>query len=248
MGDRRWQSLRRCEVGRRVEDRRVDATEWEEIRNGLRDEAHRWLQALGSPRDATDVELSGMIASIAHLAYHLGAIRQINKQARGPKRGNVLSRFDGGDRTEFWNRLRAPCNASSHPRPPRHQSMQHLAGPAVAGCPELTLRAFLPVRVIDAFLVRATDDSIRNHHRLCTVLFDKLRMALAISDVISHSWSSDNHRWSSVASAPFASRIPTTTLRPGDHLVRRMRPLQRDCHESHVAFFSGPQRLVMHVV
>jgi hypothetical protein len=26
----------------------VDATEWQEIRNGLRDEAHRWLQALSS--------------------------------------------------------------------------------------------------------------------------------------------------------------------------------------------------------
>jgi hypothetical protein len=65
----------------------VDTTDWDEIRNGLRDEAHRWLQALNSPRDATDVELSGMIASIAHLAYHLGAIRQINKLVRGPKEG-----------------------------------------------------------------------------------------------------------------------------------------------------------------
>ena len=65
----------------------VDATEWERIRNGLREEAHRWLQALGSPRDVTGVELSGMVGSIAHLAYHLGAIRQINKDARGPKEG-----------------------------------------------------------------------------------------------------------------------------------------------------------------
>ncbi len=65
----------------------VDPADWDEIRNGLRDEAHRWLQALTSPREASEVELSGMIASIAHLAYHLGAIRQINKQARGPKEG-----------------------------------------------------------------------------------------------------------------------------------------------------------------
>lgn len=65
----------------------VDATEWDEIRNGLGEEARCWLRALSSPRDATEVELSGMIASIAHLAYHLGAIRQINKQARGPKEG-----------------------------------------------------------------------------------------------------------------------------------------------------------------
>src|SRR5688572_18136280 len=66
---------------------RVNAGQWDEIRNGLRDEAHRWLGALGSPRDATEVELSGMVASIAHLAYHLGAIRQIDKGARGPKEG-----------------------------------------------------------------------------------------------------------------------------------------------------------------
>ena len=29
----------------------VDATAWDEIRNGLRDETHRWLAALSSPRD-----------------------------------------------------------------------------------------------------------------------------------------------------------------------------------------------------
>jgi hypothetical protein len=66
---------------------RVDAAAWAEIRHGLRDESHRWLAALGSPRDATEVELTGMIASIAHLAYHLGAIRQISKDGRGPKEG-----------------------------------------------------------------------------------------------------------------------------------------------------------------
>jgi hypothetical protein len=31
------------------------------------------------------VELSGLVSSIAHLAYHLGAIRQIDRTARGPK-------------------------------------------------------------------------------------------------------------------------------------------------------------------
>src|SRR5687768_10458369 len=65
----------------------VDATEWDEIRNGLRDEAQRWRDALKAARDVTDVEFSGMVGSIAHLAYHLGAIRQINKQARGPREG-----------------------------------------------------------------------------------------------------------------------------------------------------------------
>jgi len=65
----------------------VDITAWKEIRDGLRDEAHRWLTVLGSPRDVSDVELTGMIASIAHLAYHLGAIRQIAKDGRGPREG-----------------------------------------------------------------------------------------------------------------------------------------------------------------
>ena len=65
----------------------VDASAWQEIRDGLRDEAHRWLEALNPAREVTDIELTGMIASIAHLAYHLGAIRQIDKQARGPTEG-----------------------------------------------------------------------------------------------------------------------------------------------------------------
>ena len=65
----------------------VDLAAWQEIRDGLRDEAHRWLQVLKSGRDVTDVEFTGMIASIAHFGYHLGAIRQISKDTRGPTEG-----------------------------------------------------------------------------------------------------------------------------------------------------------------
>jgi hypothetical protein len=65
----------------------VDTAQWHEIRGGLESEAERWLETLRAPREATPVELSGMVASIAHLAYHLGAIRQIAKTARGPKEG-----------------------------------------------------------------------------------------------------------------------------------------------------------------
>ena len=65
----------------------VDDAAWQEIRQGLRDETERWTQALSSPREVTDIELTGMIGSIAHLGYHLGAIRQINKDARGPREG-----------------------------------------------------------------------------------------------------------------------------------------------------------------
>jgi hypothetical protein len=65
----------------------VDPGAWDEIRAGLRDETQQWLELLQSPRDCSGSELTGMISSVAHLAYHLGAMRQINKTVRGPKEG-----------------------------------------------------------------------------------------------------------------------------------------------------------------
>ncbi len=65
----------------------VDDATWTEIREGLRAEAERWLQILTAPRDVSDMEAAGMAASVAHLAYHMGAIRQIDKRARGPREG-----------------------------------------------------------------------------------------------------------------------------------------------------------------
>src|SRR5215467_1223550 len=56
----------------------VDDDEWTAIRNGLRHETHRWLQVLGAPRTANEIEFTGIISSVVHLAYHVGAIRQIN--------------------------------------------------------------------------------------------------------------------------------------------------------------------------
>lgn len=65
----------------------VTESEWEALRLQLRDEAAKWLTVLRTPREVAGIELSGMIGSIAHLAYHLGAIRQINANARGPVEG-----------------------------------------------------------------------------------------------------------------------------------------------------------------
>lgn len=67
--------------------REVDARQWDEIRNGFKDETRRWLEVLRTPREVSETELNGMVASIAHFAYHMGAIRQIHQQARGPKEG-----------------------------------------------------------------------------------------------------------------------------------------------------------------
>jgi hypothetical protein len=69
----------------------VDTKQWDEIRAGLRHEIERWLTALESPREVSDAGLKGMIGSVAHLAYHLGAIRQIDKSTRGPKEGTFTS-------------------------------------------------------------------------------------------------------------------------------------------------------------
>jgi hypothetical protein len=66
---------------------KVSASEWQEIRDGLRDETHRWLKVLKTSREVTKMELTGLVGSVAHLAYHLGAIRQIAKTARGPREG-----------------------------------------------------------------------------------------------------------------------------------------------------------------
>jgi hypothetical protein len=66
---------------------RVDEPAWNAIRGGLRREAREWLAALGSPREVAPIEFIGMMASIAHLGYHLGAIRQISKSTRGPREG-----------------------------------------------------------------------------------------------------------------------------------------------------------------
>jgi hypothetical protein len=64
--------------------------EWRRLRADLRLEADRWLAALGTPREVQDIELNGVIGSIAHLAYHLGAIRQIDRASRGPaERGSA---------------------------------------------------------------------------------------------------------------------------------------------------------------
>jgi hypothetical protein len=69
----------------------VDEAQWQEIKTGLRAESERWLEALKSSRDVDHIELAGMIGSIAHFAYHLGAIRQISKETRGPKEGTFQS-------------------------------------------------------------------------------------------------------------------------------------------------------------
>ncbi|MGH7699885.1 MAG: hypothetical protein ACREMJ_05120 [Gemmatimonadales bacterium] len=62
----------------------VSDHEWRALRDDLHAEARTWLEVVGEARELSDVELTGVVASVAHLAYHLGAIRQIDRTIRGP--------------------------------------------------------------------------------------------------------------------------------------------------------------------
>src|SRR6186997_2256612 len=66
----------------------VTDAEWRQLRADFRAETNRWLPVLGTSREVREIELNGMFGSIAHLAYHLGAIRQINSLLRGPVEGS----------------------------------------------------------------------------------------------------------------------------------------------------------------
>ena len=62
----------------------VSDAEWRTLRDELRREAGAWTDALRTLREVTDVEAGWITGSVAHLAYHFGAIRQIDRAARGP--------------------------------------------------------------------------------------------------------------------------------------------------------------------
>lgn len=62
----------------------VSESEWRTMRDDLRREANLWRDALRTPRDVDFAAASWVVGSVAHLAYHLGAIRQIDRATRGP--------------------------------------------------------------------------------------------------------------------------------------------------------------------
>jgi DinB family protein len=66
----------------------VTPESWARLRSAFESETRRWLDAVARPREVTEVELTSMIASIVHLAYHVGAIRQMNRATGGPSANN----------------------------------------------------------------------------------------------------------------------------------------------------------------
>ena len=63
---------------------RVSDSEWKTLRAELTREVRDWYANLSQSRTVDEAELTGLISTIPHFAYHVGAIRQINRDARGP--------------------------------------------------------------------------------------------------------------------------------------------------------------------
>src|SRR5262245_28939103 len=63
----------------------VHQEQWQELQKALAFEARRWLGALNQPRVWDPNTVTEAMASVAHLAYHFGAIRQLARAASGPR-------------------------------------------------------------------------------------------------------------------------------------------------------------------
>jgi hypothetical protein len=65
----------------------VTEPEWRRLRDRLRQEVAAWRDAMVAPLppEPDSVTLEGIISSVVHFAYHVGAIRQINRSVGGPQ-------------------------------------------------------------------------------------------------------------------------------------------------------------------
>ena len=64
----------------------VNDQEWAALRQALEMKRARGSK-IRAPREYSEMELNGVIASISHLAYHFGAIRQIDRRSAVPAAG-----------------------------------------------------------------------------------------------------------------------------------------------------------------
>jgi len=63
----------------------VNDSEWDALVAGLEHEIRNWQEAMALPRPLDDAALRETIGSVVHLAYHLGAIRQLDAATAGPR-------------------------------------------------------------------------------------------------------------------------------------------------------------------
>lgn len=81
-GDNPWADVN---WARSWERQAVTEEQWRALRGALGAEAQAWLEAVKQPRAWDETAATDAFGCVAHLAYHLGAIRQIAMPAAGPK-------------------------------------------------------------------------------------------------------------------------------------------------------------------
>lgn len=62
----------------------VTEGEWRALRDALREEAEHWHRELGVEREISERAAHWVGGTVTHTAYHLGAIRQIDRATHGP--------------------------------------------------------------------------------------------------------------------------------------------------------------------
>ena len=73
-----------ADYSRSWERTRVSDDEWQRLRERLAGQLHTWRGVVGELDSNVQLHVTGAIASIVHLAYHLGAMRQIDRALAGP--------------------------------------------------------------------------------------------------------------------------------------------------------------------
>ena len=76
-----WQDANYAESWKRLT---VSHEQWRHLRDSLAVEARDWSRAIDERRDWTEENMTEVMASVIHLGYHLGAIRQLAPEASGP--------------------------------------------------------------------------------------------------------------------------------------------------------------------
>jgi hypothetical protein len=55
------------------------------LRAALAAEANAWAEAIAARTEWSQESMTEVIGSVIHLAYHLGAIRQLSREVIGPR-------------------------------------------------------------------------------------------------------------------------------------------------------------------
>ena len=76
-----WQDANYAESWKRLT---VSPEQWRRLRESLAVEARNWSEAIEERRDWTEESMTEVMASVIHLGYHLGAIRQLARETSGP--------------------------------------------------------------------------------------------------------------------------------------------------------------------